>query len=747
MHRLLTRQLKKLKLDKSEVPDQTLWASLLDQIDASYIASDQDRYTLERSLTISSEEMQVLHNRQKLSYENRLKSILNAMPDVLFMLTEDGKCIEVMSGNERLLITNRKMALGNYIHDIYSKDKAYKFNCAIKEALSSEQLVIVNYELNINDRRRYFEGRIMPSKYEYNGKRTVVFIAIDITRRVKSEIQGQLISTVFESSKEGMLILDHKLRLITVNTAFCEMNGETMDSINEAIPCLIKRLIKKDKRGSIKKAVSDKGYWIGEVVGYRNKSEPYPLWLTINTVEDHRGKLINYVIMLTDVSEIKRSQEELEHVATHDALTNLPNRILFQDRLQQAVKRSIRNNNIGALFYLDLDRFKNINDNLGHQVGDDLLVQVTNRLVNVCRSSDTLARIGGDEFTIIVESIKSTDELALIAEKILAAFIKPFFLDGYDLDISVSIGISTFPGDSDDPIELVKQADTAMYSAKDLGRSTFQFYTQELTSNAFEYFAIEVALRNALDCEQFFLLYQPQYDIKTDEVIGVEALLRWRHPEMGVVSPAKFIPIAESTGQIEAIGEWVIAEACRQSTIWDNCGLPKFTISVNLSRKQLVIPNLSERVQAILMTEKVPGDRLEFEITESSILDNEDIVYNNLKQLKKMGISMAIDDFGTGYSSLVNLKQFPLSRLKIDQSFVRDVTRDTNDEAIIKATIALGKSLQLKIIAEGVEKEEQRDFLLKEGCDQVQGYLYNKPLMPELIVELLTATPCLNKII
>jgi EAL domain-containing protein (putative c-di-GMP-specific phosphodiesterase class I) len=265
-----------------------------------------------------------------------------------------------------------------------------------------------------------------------------------------------------------------------------------------------------------------------------------------------------------------------------------------------------------------------------------------------------------------------------------------------------------------------------------------------LTTNAFEYFAIEIALRKALELDQFFLLYQPQYDLKSNRIIGVEALIRWQHPDMGVVSPARFIPIAEATGQIEAIGQWVIAESCRQCTAWRKQDLPYITISVNLSRKQLVVPALANDVRRILDNEEVLGDQLEFEITESAILDNEDIVFENLKQFKKMGISMAIDDFGTGYSSLVNLKQFPLSRLKIDQSFVRDVTKDKNDEAIIKATIALGKSLDLTIIAEGVEKEEQRRFLVREGCDQAQGFLFSEPLMPDEVVKLINLKNTVN---
>ena len=744
MHRLLQRQLNKLKLQQSKAPDLKLWAAMLEQIDASYEASDQDRYTLERSLTLSSEEMQEHYQQQKTSYEDCLQSIFNAMPDVLFLLTEEGQCIEVISGNKQLLEKNRKLALGNRLHDAYPQKKADMFQQAVKDAIDTRQLVVLHYELKINERRHYFEGRIMASNYKHKGLRTVVFIAIDITKRVKAEVHGKLLGKVFENAKEGMLILDYRFSIVMVNNAFCELTGKTMETVAGAINGILSESAAEGGEADIKSVIISEGLWKGEISGYDSDGNTYPLWLTINTVEGYSDEFCNYVIMLTDVSEIKRSQEELMHVATHDALTNLPNRILFNDRLQQAVHRSKRNNTVGALFFLDIDRFKNVNDNLGHQVGDELLVLVTRRLLDISRSADTLARIGGDEFTLIIEGLDNAAELAAIAEKVLNAFVPSFELGGYNLDISVSIGISVFPRDSDVPVELIKHADTAMYSAKDLGRNTFQFYTQELTTNAFEYFAIEIALRKALELDQFFLLYQPQYDLKSNRIIGVEALIRWQHPDMGVVSPARFIPIAEATGQIEAIGQWVIAEACRQCTAWRKQDLPYITISVNLSRKQLVVPALASDVRRILDNEEVLGDQLEFEITESAILDNEDIVFENLKQFKKMGISMAIDDFGTGYSSLVNLKQFPLSRLKIDQSFVRDVTKDKNDEAIIKATIALGKSLDLVIIAEGVEKEEQRRFLIREGCDQAQGFLFSEPLMPDEVVKLINLKNMVN---
>jgi len=735
MHRTLARQLRKLNIEASTAPDDSLWVELLRYIDATYTAADDDRYILERSLTISSDEMQAMYQKQKVSYENRLHSILNALPDVLFFLSEDGLCLDVMSGNTRLREKYQRIGVGKHVHEVFP-DHAYIFHDAIRKALDKGDLVVIDYDLVIDDQTRYFEGRIMPAQYEHDGKRTVVFIAIDVTKRLSSQVQSRLLNTVFESSKDGMMIVDRHFKLVSVNSAFCELNNVSREDIGEALPGIKDRILKQENGKNIAKALYRDGYWVGEITGQKQGGDVYPLWLTINTVKDDRDMIINYVLMLSDVSEIQRSREELEHVATHDALTNLPNRILFQDRLHQAIKRCQRNDTVGGLFFMDLDRFKTVNDNLGHQIGDNLLIQVTKRLQNICRKTDTLARLGGDEFTLIVEDVEKVEELSIIAEKILNMFLEPFELGNYKLDVSSSIGVSVFPQDSMDPGELIRHADTAMYSAKENGRNNFRFYTEELTSNAYEYFEIEIAMRSALQFDQFFLVYQPQFDLITNEIIGVEALIRWLHPKLGVISPARFIPVAETTGQIEQIGEWVITETARQTRTWDQAGLPPFTVSLNISRKQLIVPGLSWSVSQIIDDVGIDGSRFEFEITESSILDRQEIVYANLKELKSMGISLAIDDFGTGYSSLVNLKQFPLSRLKIDQSFVRDVTKDTNDEAIIRATIALGKSLQLAIIAEGVETEEQREFLIREGCEHAQGYLYSEPLLPEQIIEL-----------
>jgi len=432
--------------------------------------------------------------------------------------------------------------------------------------------------------------------------------------------------------------------------------------------------------------------------------------------------------MLRCVSELKQSRQELEHIATHDSLTGLPNRILFQDRLQQAVSRSLRTGKPGAVLFLDLDRFKVINDSLGHQVGDELLIKVGDRLSTILRQEDTLARLGGDEFTLIVEQLDGEEQAMLVADKVLHAFKVPFEPGKYKLEITTSVGISIFPRDGTDVDALTKQADIAMYSAKEAGRNRYRFFTQDLTSSEYEFFSMEQDLRKALPQDELSLVYQPQFRLENNQLIGFEVLLRWSSPRRGEVRPVEFIPVAEITGLIEPIGKWVIEEACRQIVAWKHEGWDFGRIAINLSRRQLASSALIPALKEMLDRYGVDGRQLEFEITESSIIEQDDVAYRNLQQLDEMDIELAIDDFGTGHSSLVNLKRFPLSRLKIDRTFVKDVNKDVNDEAIIRATIALGQSLGMKVIAEGVETQPQLDFLRDVGCDEVQGYLLGKPV-------------------
>ena len=714
-------------METGAVPDSDVWQKFINIVDLTYDEADQSRYTLERSLNITSDEMQTLYEQQKTSYEARLLTILDAIPDIIFLIDEDGRYLEVMSGRVNRLYAEKEMLLGKLLHDVLPVDQADGFLSVITQAIEEDRLIVIDYEMDVISGKRYFQGRALPTKLDVDGKRTVVFVAVDITDVRQGQIQQRLISTMFDSGQEGMVILDAEMNIMSANHAYGKFMQQDIDSIVGERPAFIEA-VKLDAERSIQKSLQEEHHWVGETSGIDEYGNSYPIWLTINEVADDSGIVSNYVAILTDVSDIKKSREELEYVATHDFLTGLPNRVLFQDRLKQAVVRCQRSKKIGALYFLDLNRFKLINDNLGHNVGDELLRQIASRLSKICRETDTLARLGGDEFTVTVEDLKDSNEAVVIAEKIMHVFNRPFKLAEYDIDVNVSIGISVFPDDGVDVSDILKFADTAMYSVKGKSESSYRFYTRELSETAFEFFSMEMSLKKAVSDDQFFLLYQPQYDISSGKLIGVEALVRWHHPDLGVILPGEFIHIAETSNLIHEIGEQVLEKCCAQIQRWSEQGNDDFLVAMNISRKQLVDPEFAIQIESFLSTHKVDSGRLEFEITESAIMDKEYVAIENLQQLHSLGIKLAIDDFGTGYSSLENLKSFPLTRLKIDRTFIRDLNTDKDDEAIVRATIALAKSFNLKVIAEGVENEKQLAFLKMEGCDEVQGYYFSKPV-------------------
>lgn len=437
---------------------------------------------------------------------------------------------------------------------------------------------------------------------------------------------------------------------------------------------------------------------------------------------------IRGVFVSRDITERQRYEETIRHQAFHDALTGLPNRLLFKDRLNLAMAHAKRNKKMLAVLFLDLDRFKLINDTLGHAVGDQLLINVSERLVVNVREDDTVARLGGDEFTILLPEIGQIEGAATVAHKILEAVRKPLKVSNHELYISTSIGVVVYPSDGDDAEALLKNADTAMYRAKEKGRNNYQLYTPAMNAKAFERLAMENSLRRALEKNEFVVFYQPKVRIDTEEIIGMEALVRWQHPTRGLVSPGEFIPVAEETGLIVSIGEWVLRTACTQNKAWQDAGYPPVRVAVNLSARQFQLQNLVETVARILSETGLDPQWLELEITESIAMQNAEFTIKTLNDLKEMGIQLSIDDFGTGYSSLSYLKRFPINKLKIDKSFVSEITSDPDNAAIASTVIVLGQSLKLGVIAEGVETREQYHFLKQHHCDEMQGYLFGKPM-------------------
>jgi len=475
-----------------------------------------------------------------------------------------------------------------------------------------------------------------------------------------------------------------------------------------------------------------------ESVCYRvRRSDDNYIWLeTKSTAIKHpvTNKTMEIVAVSRDITERKETEERLLYLANYDSMTGLPNRALFRDRLRHAVTRAQRNKTRVALFFIDLDRFKTINDSLGHHAGDQLLRSVSRRLKQFARKGDTIARLGGDEFTVILEGVTDPEDAAHVAEKIIELMAPPFKLDGHKIVVSPSIGITLFPNDASDMRSLLKNADTAMYRAKEKGGNCYQFYTSDMNAKAYEYLVLESNLRNAIQREEFRLFFQPQVDLHTKNIIGIEALLRWEHPEHGLLSPEEFIPFTEETGLIEPIGEWVLKTACLEAKKWQEMGLPPIRVAVNLSMRQFVAKDFVGQVAQALEEAELSAEYLELEITEGFLAYNVDQAADILRDLHKLGVQLSIDDFGTGYSSLSYLKRFPLNTLKIDQSFVRDISSDPDTATIAEAIIAMGQSLQLNVIAEGVETEEQVFFLRGRGCDWVQGFLFSIPLSAQDII-------------
>ncbi|PKO87970.1 MAG: GGDEF domain-containing protein [Betaproteobacteria bacterium HGW-Betaproteobacteria-12] len=544
----------------------------------------------------------------------------------------------------------------------------------------------------------------------------------------RAERELRLYATVFTNATEGMTITDAESRIVAVNPAFTVISGYQAEDVIGHTPAILNSGQQgPDFYREMWGELLAHGHWQGEIWNRRKDGGIFPEWLSIAAVRDDKGATTHYIGIFTDISERKQSEARIHHMAHHDVLTGLPNRLLLEDRVGQAMLKSKRTSRPMALIFIDLDRFKNINDTLGHEVGDQLLVQAAQRGLAVLRDTDTLSRQGGDEFVVVLPELEHRQDAMHVTRKILAALCQPYLLAGHELTVSGSAGIALFPDDGQTVSELLRKADAAMYRAKEEGRNTFRFFSSEINTASLGELLLENDLYGALERGELLIYYQPKVDAQSGRLSGAEALMRWKHRERGFVPPATFIPMAEESGLINAFGEWAIRSVCAQQRAWLDAGLEVVPVAVNISAHQFAQQDLPQMVARVLAEYGLPPQLLELELTESLLMRNASRAAQVLEVLRKMHITVAIDDFGTGYSSLSYLKQFPVQVLKIDRAFVCEIDETGEQVRLASAIIAMAHELDLAVVAEGVETECQRAYLQAHGCDQFQGFLFGKP--------------------
>ena len=583
-------------------------------------------------------------------------------------------------------------------------------------------------EAGAND---YLEKPVQPAHLKVRLEIAIRNLRILETKR-QSERRGALMLQVFDNSLHGILITNTENRIIYTNRAFSRITGYAPEeALGEQPNFLSSGFHSAAFYDKMWHSVREAGSWKGEIWNKRKDGEVYPEWLEIYTVLNESQELTNYMAHFVDISQKKQNEEQLRYLASYDTLTGLPNRSHFIEILSRALLKAREEKTRGAILYLDLDRFQVVNDTLSHGSGDLLLRDLSQRLRNLMGPTDVLSRTGGDEFAILLEIIDSVDEAVQIIERIKKDFASPFVVDGQEIYVSASTGICIFPDDGTDSDALLRNVDMAMYRAKESGRNTYHFYSPDTNTRAFEHLALEASLRRAIEKEEFVLFFQPLIDASTLKTIAAESLIRWNHPELGMVSPARFTPVAEETGLIVPMGKIVLKKACQTFVDLMNTNLGLEHIAVNVSARQFFQSGFLDEIDEVLASTNMPANSLELELTESAFIQDVDRTVELLDALRSRGIRLAIDDFGTGFSSLSYLKRFPLDTLKVDQSFVRDIHRSADDLAIVRAIIALANVMKLRIVGEGIETQDHSRILREEGCNILQGYLYARPMPAE----------------
>ncbi|NVK54186.1 MAG: EAL domain-containing protein [Alteromonadaceae bacterium] len=675
-----------------------------------------------RNQTLYNQSMQNL-----IESEAKFRTIFHGHNAVMLLIEkESGAIVDANNAAVQYYGYSHAQLISLKIHDINQLSIKEVKALRAKAADNQDNFFVFPHKL-ANGLIRQVE--VHSSPVQVQGTTLLFSIIHDITQRIENEQRLKLDAKVFEHSQEGVIIMDARIKVISVNKAFVDITGYHEDEVIGKSPRFLSaNKNKPDLFELIKESIQCNGFWKGEVWSRKKDGTVFPELLSISKLEEPPGVITHFVAVLSDITKIKQSEERLEHLAHYDTLTDLPNRLLLKSRIEHAESRSKRH--LGhkiALLFLDLDQFKIVNDSLGHMMGDELLKQVASRLKSIIREDDTVARLGGDEFVILLEEFHNVEELVKIAQNILEHMKKPFLLHNKEAFVSTSIGIAVYPNDTTDAGKLLTFADAAMYKAKQSGRNCYAFYTDAITKLADRKLKIANELKKAIQNDELELYYQPQVNLLSQQIIGAEALIRWHHPEEGLLAPGDFISIAEESGIIHDLSKWVLRKGCEQLKEWQNKGLG-ITLSLNVSSKDFNFADFITDIRALIETYAIQTQFLELELTETAIMEHPQQALFTLTQIREMGVSVAVDDFGIGHSAIAYLKRFPVSKLKIDRSFIHEIESDESDRTLVSTIISLAKSFDLDVVAEGIEHVAHQQILVELGCDIGQGYLYSKPV-------------------
>ncbi|MCG7979310.1 MAG: EAL domain-containing protein [Candidatus Thiodiazotropha endolucinida] len=721
-------RIKNLSLEGESIVESMPMGQYLEQIDngAWYLASNS--YTNEGGIVCVRSD--VTESKQAEVDLRKLGRVLEQSPASV-MITDINGIIEYVNPRfEKVSGYSAEEVVGKNPRILKSGDKTKEEYKAMWDSLLAGREWRGIFHNKRKDGSIYWESASISPLRDDRGQITH-FIAVkeDVTAQKRAEDQLRMNATVFDTTQEGIMVTDADNLIKTVNPSFTRITGYSSEEVIGQSPSILSSGRHDDGfYEELWDSVLHKRYWSGEIWNRRKDGSVYPEWLSIAAIPDEQGIAKEYVAVFSDISKHKENEEQILYQANYDALTGLPNRSLFSDRLDQAIGSALREQWKLAILFVDLDQFKMVNDTFGHVMGDELLQLVAKRISDCVRESDTIARFGGDEFVILLQDVSDMDAVAHIATKVIDKITKVFTLYEREIFIGASVGITIFPDDAMNADSLLRNADMAMYQAKDRGRNNYQFFTASMQKRTLERQQLELDLRLAVQRSELEIYYQPVVDAEFEKIVSVEALLRWNHPHRGIVNPGVFIPLAEDSGLIGPIGEWVLQGACEQLNRWHNSGHSDLRLAVNLSSRQRELGLEAGYLQQILQESNLDPDMLSLEITESLLLRDTEEAITWLSSFKTLGVNLSIDDFGTGYSSLSYLKRFPVDILKIDRSFVSDLPENTGDVKLVKTIVAMADSLNLGLIAEGVETKAQADFLVQNGCSNLQGYYYARPM-------------------